>query len=192
MTKKEHNKDNLDKENNISHDDVVFDDEALPIQKIKELREKLKLCTEERQEYLAGWQRAKADFINQKNELEKWKADFIQFANKNLIDELLPVIDSFNLAFGNKEAWEKVDKNWRTGIIHIYNQLEGVLKQHGLAIIGAPREHFNPERHVAIEKVITAKKEDDGLVKEVLQHGFMLRDRVIRPAKVKVFAYEEN
>ena len=138
MTKKEDNTDNLDEENNISHNDVVFDDETLPLQKIKELREKLKLCTEERQEYLAGWQRAKADFINQKNELEKWKTDFILFANKNLIDELLPVIDSFNLAFGNKEVWEKVDKNWRTGIINIYNQLEGVLKQHGLAIIGVP------------------------------------------------------
>ena len=79
--------------------------------KLKKLREELKKSTEEKGEYLAGWQRSKADFINQRNDLEKWKEDFISFANKNLIDELLPVLDSFNLAFGNKEAWEKVDKN---------------------------------------------------------------------------------
>ena len=60
---------NLDEKNNISDNDVVFEDENdenTPLQKIKKLREELKKCTEERGEYLAGWQRAKADFINQK------------------------------------------------------------------------------------------------------------------------------
>ncbi|MEK7582211.1 MAG: nucleotide exchange factor GrpE [Patescibacteria group bacterium] len=186
---------NLDEKNNISDNDVVFEDENdenTPLQKIKKLREELKKCTEERGEYLAGWQRAKADFINQKNDLEKWKKDFILFANENLIDELLPVLDSFNIAFGNREAWEKVDKNWRTGVEYIHSQLEGVLKQHGLITIGEVGEPFNPEKHSAIEKIVTQKKDEDGLVKEVFQKGFILKDKIIRPAKVKVFAYEEN
>ena len=141
---------------------------------------------------MAGWQRSKADFINQRNDLEKWKEDFISFANKNLIDELLPVLDSFNLAFGNKEAWEKVDKNWRTGVEYIYSQLEGVLKAHGLVMIGESSEVFSPDKHSAVETVYTENKEEEGLIKEVFQKGFMLKDKVIRPAKVKVFTYKEK
>ncbi|MEK7558592.1 MAG: nucleotide exchange factor GrpE [Patescibacteria group bacterium] len=190
---KQHDKsDNLDEEVNTYHNDEDTDEEKVLSQKIKKLREELKKCTEERGEYLAGWQRAKADFINQRNDLEKWKEDFILFANKNLIDELLPVLDSFNLAFGNKESWEKVDSNWRTGVEYIYSQLETVLKTHGLVMMGDENEPFSPEKHAAVEKVPTKNKEEDGLIKEVLQRGFMLKDKVIRPAKVKVFAYEEN
>ena len=142
-------------------------------------------------EYLSGWQRTKADFINQKKESEKWKEEFVSFANKNLIDELLPVVDSFNLAFGNKEAWERVDKNWRTGVEFIYSQLESVLKKHGLSTFGVPGEQFDPSRHSAVENTETNEGELDGTVKSVFQHGFELGGKIIRPAKVAVFTLKK-
>ncbi|MEK7662465.1 MAG: nucleotide exchange factor GrpE [Patescibacteria group bacterium] len=184
--KKKHHQ-NIDEGNELSDNDIVFDEEKNPADAIKELRKKLKVCDSERMEYLAGWQRAKADFINQKNEFGKWKEEFISFANKNLIDELLPVVDSFNLAFGNKEAWEKVDKNWRMGVEFIYGQLESVLKKHGLSTIGAKGEKFDPVRHSAVLNVETDEKENDGVIESVLQHGFELGGKVIQPAKVTVF-----
>jgi len=182
---------NLDEGNGLPDNDLVFEEEKDPGEAIKEIRKKLKACESERMEYLSGWQRAKADFINQKNEFAKWKEEFVLFANKNLIDELLPVVDSFNLAFGNKEVWEKVDKNWRTGIESIYGQLESVLKKHGLSTFGAPGEIFDPVRHSAVENTETDDKERDGTVKAVFQHGFELGGKVIRPAKVSVFTLKK-
>ncbi|HEY4478245.1 MAG TPA: nucleotide exchange factor GrpE, partial [Candidatus Paceibacterota bacterium] len=77
---------------------------------IKNLREKLKKALAEKQEYLDNWQRDKADFINARKRDEEAQKDFLRFSNENIITELIPVLDSFNMAMGNKEAWEKADK----------------------------------------------------------------------------------
>src|SRR5262245_18161933 len=81
----------------------------------------------ERDEYLAGWQRAKADFANHKKQTEAMMQEFRTMANEGLIEELLPVLSSFEMAFANKAAWEKADKGWRSGVEYIYNQIKGVL-----------------------------------------------------------------
>ncbi len=184
----------LDNPKDVPYDDdivILSEEDGETIEaKLKAIRVKLKKCALERQEYLAGWQRAKADLINGKKENEKWREEFISFANRNLIDELLPVVDSFNMAFSNKEVWEGVPKNWRSGIEHIYTQLFGVLGRHGIEAVGTSGEVFNPELHVAIETVNTLNKDDDGKVAEVLQTGFKLKNKVVRPARVKVFAYK--
>ena len=98
-------------------DSVVAEENAAAM--IKKLREKLKKAESEKQEYLTGWQRDKAEFINARKRDQEDKQSFIKFANENLVSELIPVMESFDMAMGNKEAWETVDKNWRIGVEYI-------------------------------------------------------------------------
>jgi molecular chaperone GrpE len=111
-------------------DSVVAEENA--VEAVKKLKEKLKISEKERMEYLTGWQRAKADLVNARKRDEADRQEFMKFANERLIDGLLPVLESFDMAMGNKDAWEKVDKNWRVGVEYIYTQLKKVLADSGL------------------------------------------------------------
>jgi molecular chaperone GrpE len=169
-------------------DDVEFVEEGEglePQKKIKKLRDELKRVQKERDEYLAGWQRSKADFINARKEEEKSRAETIKFANKEFAQEILAVADSFDMAFANKESWEKVDKNWRTGVEYIYSQLLSVLEQNGLKQINPIGEKFDPNIHTSVESVPTTE-EDEDKVMEVVQKGYLMNGTLIRSPKVKV------
>ncbi|MDO8579815.1 MAG: nucleotide exchange factor GrpE [bacterium] len=143
--------------------------------------------TAERDEYLAGWQRAKADFVNSKKRTEEMMREFRLLANEGLIEELLSVLQSFEMAFANREAWEKADKNWRMGIEHIYNQLKIILEQNGLKEINPLGQKFDRLMHEAVryEPDVTGKN-TDGTVTNVLENGYTLGSKLIRPAKVVV------
>jgi molecular chaperone GrpE len=178
-----------DKNEDIEQDDVVFEEEGeglLPAQKIKKLKEDLKKCQKEKEEYLAGWQRAKADFINARKEEEKSRMDLMKFANKDLIMEILSVADSFDMAFANKEAWEKVDQNWRTGVEYIYGQLMSILEQNDVKQLNPLGEMFDPNIHTSVESVPTEKPEDDHKIVAVVQKGYMMHGSLVRSPKVKV------
>jgi molecular chaperone GrpE (heat shock protein) len=77
------------------------------VEAVKKLKEKLKKSEAERLEYLTGWQRSKADLINARKRDETDRQEFTKYANENLISELISVLDSFDMAIGNKEAWKK-------------------------------------------------------------------------------------
>lgn len=180
---------------NVEKDDVVFDaedgegnltDAANPAAKLKQLREKLKKAEAERMEYLSGWQRAKADLINARKRDEADKKDFIKYANEDLIGEILTVLDSFDMAFNNREAWEKVDKNWRVGVEYIYSQLLSTLERFGLKLINPIGQKFDPNHHVSIENVLVTDKAEEGVILDVIQKGYELGGKVIRAPKVKV------
>ena len=173
-------------------DDVVFESEdgegntLNPADKIKQLREKLKKTEAERMEYLAGWQRAKADLINARKRDEEDKKDFIKYANEDLIGEILVVLDSFDMAFANKESWEKVDKNWRVGVEYIYSQLLSSLERFNLKVINPVGQKFDPNHHVSIESVPVTDKDQDGMIVKVVQKGYELNGKAIRAPKVEV------
>ena len=98
-------------------DDVVFEStaegegEAMSKDKIKKLREDLKTAQAEKADYLANWQRERADFINYKKGEDERKKQTLDFAREQFVEELLPVLDGYDMAFANKEAWEKVELN---------------------------------------------------------------------------------
>lgn len=179
-----------------SEDDVIFETELDsdnakdPAAVVKALKEKLKIAQKERQEYLDGWQRAKADYINAKKREEEERGAFIRFSKKELIKELLPAVDSFHTAFGNKEAWEKVDLNWRMGVQYIYSQLLGALEKHGIALIEPKAgELFDPEKHQSVGTVPVSDAAKDHTIAETAQKGYTLHGAVLEPAKVKVGEY---
>ena len=74
------------------------------------MREKLKVCETDKGEYLAGWQRAKADSVNARREEEERRNNIIKFSEKALVLELVNLADSFDGLFANKEGWEKIEK----------------------------------------------------------------------------------
>lgn len=96
-------------------DDVVFDEDAElgDNQVVKKLREKLKTAVEEKQTYLDGWQRDKAEFMNARKRDEEAKQEFLKFSKINVIEDILPVIDSFDMAMANKASWESISEEWR-------------------------------------------------------------------------------
>lgn len=161
-------------------------------QKIKKLQDKIKLLEKEKQEYLNGWQRTRADYANLVKNQEEDKKRLRSVITEGVIEELLPVVDSFGMAFNNKEAWEAVDKNWRTGIEYIYQQLMNVLTAHELHAFGIVGELFDPSRHQAVSEVETNDETKDHTVASVLQQGFLIKDSVVRAARVSVFVYKKT
>ncbi len=171
-------------------EDVVFEPEenSAPADQLKKLRERLKTALAEKEEYLAGWQRAKADLVNMKREADTERKMRAKFAEEDVIESLLPVLDSFNLARGNKEAWEKVDENWRQGIEYIHSQLLRTLSERGLTEINPQiGSTFDIMKHAGVENIVTDDAEKDGMIAEVVQKGYELSGKVIRPARVKIF-----
>ena len=147
--------------------------------KIKKVKKQLKACHNERAEYLAGWQRAKADLINYKKEQEKNNSDIFKFANENLIIEILPVLDSFEEAMKHSNP-KDVE---RLGLQQLYNQLKSILKSNGVEEIKSVGEKFSPEFHESVGEI---KGKKPGFVVEEVQKGYKLNEKVIRPSKVKI------
>ncbi|MFC1731745.1 nucleotide exchange factor GrpE [candidate division KSB1 bacterium] len=170
-------------EHNID-DDIVLEDDSISVpEKIKKIQKKLKECEKERQEYLNGWQRARADSVNREKEttLEREKA--VSRAETRVFTELFPILDSFDMAFSNKELWEKVDKDWRVGIEHIFTQATGIFEQAGISVISAEGE-YDPHLHEPIKTEEVEVEGDDGRILKVIQKGYQKEDIVLRPAKV--------
>ena len=163
-------------------DDIIEDEvveEGGLNDKIKKMREELKLCQKEKAEYLVGWQRAKADFINARRDEEKNRAEFTKFAAEKVLLEILAVADSLELS-GNADSKP------------IYNQLMDILKKEGVEPIEALGKKFNPLEHEALDKKEVLDEKEDNMVVEELQKGYMIHNRVLRPSKVKVGHYKTN
>jgi len=183
---------NEDKE--IEEQEIVLEDEdesINPEAQIKKLREKLKASEAKAAEYLDGWQRMKADFVNARKRDEERAKEIRTFANEGLIEELLPVLDSFEMAMGNKEAWEKADKNWRVGVEYIYNHLLETLKKNGIEVIDPLGEKFDPKRDTPTETISTDNPDEDGKIVVVLSKGYILNGKEIRSPRVKVAEYKK-
>jgi len=183
-------------ENEEITDDVVFEDtaegegEALSKDKIKKLREDLKAAQTEKADYLTNWQKERADFINYKKGEDERKKTTLDFAREQFTEELLPVLDAYDMAFSNKEAWEKVEKSWRMGVEYIHQQLMKVLADNGVTEIASTvGDAVDSNLHDSIDVVVTDDQSKDGTVAQVMQKGYKMKDRVLRPARVKVWEY---
>ncbi|MFA6297516.1 MAG: nucleotide exchange factor GrpE [Candidatus Paceibacterota bacterium] len=178
-------------------DDVVefeFNDDGEEDLKktLKKLRGDLKNLKTEKEEYLNGWQKERAEFANYRKQEDDRKATFSEAMRERIITRFLSVADSFNMAFANREAWEKVDENWRKGVEYIYSQLNTIFEEYGVKEIGQEGEAFDPNIHQSIDMVETDKKELDHKVATIIQKGYKLGERVIRPARVNVYEYKDS
>lgn len=173
-------------------DDVSFEElneEGEPLvgkDMVKKLREKIKKLESEKQEYLDQSLRTRADYANFKKEVDGERLTGRKFATKRFIEELLPVLDSYDMAQANKEAWEKVDQNWRVGIEYIFGQLRTVLEREGVVQFGKVGDVFNPNLHESMETVPVEDESKNDILMRILQNGYRMHDTVLRPARVHV------
>lgn len=141
-------------------------------------------CQKQRDEYLAGWQRARADFLNyKKEEMERIHA-LIEYAGAEMVLRILPLLDNMELA--EKHLPENLKNNeYVKGVLQIKTQLAGFLKEQGIVPIEALDKKFDPARHEVIEE-IEVKDKEQGTVAEEIQKGYMIGQKLLRPTKVKI------
>lgn len=137
----------------------------------------------ERDEYLDSLQRLQAEFANFRKRVLRDSEQQSQQASIRVIEELLPVLDNFERAI--KAAAEHDEQLLQGGVELVYGQLRDILTKRGLCEIEAEGETFDPNRHEAVMCRPSAEHEE-GTVTEVLEKGYQVEDRVVRPAKVIV------
>ena len=151
-----------------------------PFANARELEE----CQKKKEEYLAGWQRARADFLNyKKEEIERIK-EILKYGNENLILKILPILDNFDITEKKLPENLKADVNIK-GILQIKNQILDFLKNQGVEEIKSVGERFDPNFQEIVE-IIGTKDKESGVVIEEIQKGYKINGRLLRPARVKV------
>jgi len=152
--------------------------------KMQKLKDELEKVKKERQEYLDGWQRAKADMINSRQEVLRQAQRTGERAIESFIEDLIPALDGFDLAAGSP-SWETVAPEWRSGVDQIRNQLLGALSRQGVQQFGKIGEKFDHSLHDAVQETDEMPGEP-GTIVRILRYGYKMGDRVIRPAQVIV------
>ncbi len=148
------------------------------------LEKELEKLKQENEEYLNGWKRAKADFINyKKNESEIIKKE-VEREKKKLFLDLLDILDSFNLAEKNITKEDLKNGNL-VGLLKIKEQLEKLLKNNKITEIKTVGEDFDPNLHDAIVICEKEETESDKIIEEI-KKGYLIDGQLLRPAQVKV------
>lgn len=150
----------------------IIKQEPISLGFLSHMDKKLKECQKQRDEYLAGWQRAKADFLNYKKEEAKRTEKIKEYVREDLLLKMLDIHDDLERAREHAP-----DDEWIKGILQIENQFHSLFKEHGIERIKTDK--FDPRFHEAIEG-------EGEHINEVVQKGYLIKGRVLRPAKVKV------
>ncbi len=156
-------------------------EESITAAEADPLRQELAQEKSRAEGYLANWQRAQADYINLKKRAEQERSETVRFGNAQLIANLLPVVDDFERALASLPA-KLANQSCADGIKLIHRKMIAALENQGLSEIQALGESFDPNLHEAA----LYREGEKGKVIEVLQKGYKLHDKVIRPAMVVV------
>jgi len=135
-------------------------------------------------EYLDGWQRSRADFANYKKRIEREQSQVYQSAAGSILKRQLEVLDDLDRALRNRPQ-EGDGALWAAGIELVYRKLTSIMENEGVKVMQAEGQSFDPNLHEAISSE-ESPNHDSGQIIEVLQKGYLLGDRVLRPALVRV------
>lgn len=185
-------KTNQPEQNDIEHDELVIDedaqeaviDEDTPSEDEELLKSELEEWQAKADEYLDGWQRSRAEFANYKKRIDKEQAQVYQNASGTVIKRFLDVMDDLELALKNRPL-EGDGAAWADGIELVYRKFSSVLETEGITPIDAEGQYFDPNLHEAITNEDNSDYES-GQIIEVLKQGYLVGDRVLRPAMVRV------
>jgi molecular chaperone GrpE len=172
------------KEENINNSGPGSGESAVPgdVKPEEDLKAEMEKINKERDEYLNGWRRAKADLINFKKDETKRFEEMARFSNEDILKDLISVLHSFDLGMIGLDESNVA----RKGLYMIRGQLEDVLGRRGLVRIKVEiGKNFDPIYHEAIDMV---EKEglESGTVAEEVKAGYMLNGKVLKAALVKV------
>jgi molecular chaperone GrpE len=181
MTEKEkkNKKEKIEEVNEIPEEASENGDQAQA--EIEALQKQLEEAESKAAENLDGWQRAQAEFINYKNRVQRDReVDYLAMKG-DIIKKVLPVLDDMERALANRPE----DDSWTNGMELIVRKFQNILEAEGVKRIEAAGQPFDPNFHEAISSEPNEEVES-GHVIEVMQNGYMLGERVIRPAIVRV------
>ncbi len=148
---------------------------------VESLRAQLEDEREKAQGFMQSWQRAAADYQNFKRRVEEERSETARFANAALIINLLPLLDDIDRALQNVDT-HLAGLTWVDGIRLIHRKFQALIEMAGVEEINADGETFDPALH---EAVAQAPGEENKVI-SVVQKGYRLGDRVVRPAMVVV------
>ena len=146
---------------------------------------RLKAEVDKARHYYDQWIRTTADLENYKKRAARERQDAIRFANENLIEKLIPVLDNFEMALAATAGQDTSLQSVQAGVSMIYQQLKNVLTEAGLEEIDASNKTFDPNWHEAVSQQ-PSQEVAEGQVLQQLRKGYKLRDRLLRPAGVVV------
>lgn len=176
---KENEQEILEKTDEDDHSEVdVSEDHMLEM-----LKEEIERVKKERDEASDRILRVQAEFENFKKRTQREKIADRTYRSQDLVNELLPALDNFERALA-VEATEET-KNILEGITMVYNQIKAALESENVEVIETVGQEFDPNLHHAVMQVEDSEQESNVVVEE-LQKGYILKERVIRPAMVKV------
>jgi molecular chaperone GrpE len=147
-----------------------------------DLKKELDESNKKMEEYLSTLQHLQAEFENYRKRVEKEKEGFCKFATQSLIEEILPVMDDFDLSM--KQKTKKNHEEFVKAIEMIHDKLKIVLKNQGLEKIDAEGKPFNPELHEPLLQ--EESNEKPNTVIEVFQNGYTLNGKILRHSRVKL------
>ena len=150
----------------------------------KKCEDVLAECEKQKNEYLEGWKRTRAEFLNYKKEEMERIVSLMKYANEEIILKLLPILDNFYIAEKEIPKELKTDKYFK-GIMQIKKQIIDFLKSQGVEEISCLGKKFDPNFHEVVEEIETKDKES-GIVVEEIKKGYKLQGKIIRPTKVKI------
>ncbi|RJQ34804.1 nucleotide exchange factor GrpE [Candidatus Parcubacteria bacterium] len=172
----------------MREDDVDFEsgeelgDVGAAQAKLKKLKDELEKVKKERQEYLDGWQRCKADAINSKKDAESRAARTAELLREALVHDIIPALDSFDMA-SESEAWNTIEPGWRGGMERVRDQLIEALKRHGIERYGKVGDMLDHVVHEVVQEAEDMPGKS-GEVVRVLRSGYRAGERVLRPAQI--------
>jgi molecular chaperone GrpE len=158
--------------------------EEYSVEDVPALLQELEETRAKADEYLDGWQRARAEFTNYKKRVEREQAQIYQTVTGNIIKQYIEITDDFERALIDKSQGSD-GAEWANGVELIYRKLLAILQNEGVVRMDAQGQVFDPNLHEAI----TSEESDtyeSGEIIEVLQPGYMIGNRVLRPAMVRV------
>ena len=153
-------------------------------QTLKELQEKLIKLEKEKSEYLAGWQREKASFLNYKHQENKRLKDIEFNLTQSILKKILPVLDDFSRLASASQQKNINLETLQTAINQIQKKLELSLAQIGISKIDTKEAEFDPHFHEAVEQV--SSRQPSNKIVEEISPGYLLNGKLLRAAKVKV------
>ena len=149
---------------------------------VQQLRSELAEQKAKADDYFNRLVRLQADFENYRKRTQREKEEYFKYAASALCEQLLPVIDNFHLALAAKD---EDPANVVKGVEMIYRQLEEVLQREGLTPVETVGQEFDPAKHEAVMQEETQEHPENTVIAE-LRRGYYLKDRLLRPAMVKV------
>ncbi len=151
---------------------------------VEQLQAELEGARAQAGEYLDGWQRARAEFANYKKRIEREQAQIYQTATGSIVKRYLDILDDLDLALKNRPQ-DGDGASWANGIEMIYRKLLNILENEGLTPMEADGQFFDPNLHEALSSE-PSEDHESGQIIEVVKQGYILGDRVLRPALVRV------